>query len=81
MPEQCIEFHFSLEELGCSPGKWEQLSLRLLPPRSTDFNEQVLSEVLSRGDQQLSAAALLFAAEFERYMGRDSRILTTFSGC
>ena len=75
MSEQCIEFPFSLAELGCSPQEWNALSLRLLPPRSTDFNEIVLAETLSGNHLSLSAAGLLFASEFERYMGRDSRIL------
>jgi hypothetical protein len=75
MPEQCIGLPFSLEDLGCSRGEWEALSLRLQPPGTHDFDESVLSETLSRGDPKISAAALLFASEFERYKGRDHRIL------
>jgi hypothetical protein len=75
MPDQCIGLPFSLAELGCRQDEWASLSLRLQPPGTHDFDESVLVEILSKGDPRISAAALLFASEFERYKGRDDRIL------
>jgi tetratricopeptide (TPR) repeat protein len=75
MPEQCIGLPYSLEELGCSREQWEPLSLKLQPPGTDDFDDSILSQTVSKADPHVSAAALLFASEFERYKGRDDRIL------
>jgi hypothetical protein len=76
LAQQCIGLPHSLEQLGVTGDVWESWSVRLQPPGTFDFDDSVLEEALRNGNSGLSAAALLFRAEFAREKGQDSQILT-----